>query len=117
VLDEDDRLTLTGTDEARISADAVTNIALVLHELVTNAAKYGALVHAGGKLRVGWTLSAELVIEWTEHGGTESAVPVKTGFGSRLIQRTVEGLLKGTIDYHWEPQGLHVIIRLPLSAL
>ena len=112
-----DKVLLAGPDDVQISPQSMTGVALVLHELATNAAKYGALGHSDGKLLVSWTVTDMLDLEWSERGSPVQSAPSKTGFGSTLVKRTIEGQFKGTIDYRWDPQGLNVAIRLPLHAL
>jgi two-component sensor histidine kinase len=103
--------------EVSISPKAITGVALILHELATNAAKYGALGHPGGRLLVSWTTIDVLDLQWSERGGPVQAAPSGRGFGSTLIKRTVDGQFKGTIDYRWEAHGLDIAIRLPMHAL
>ncbi|WP_354042482.1 GAF domain-containing protein [Devosia sp. UYZn731] len=116
-VDEGDKFMLAGSDDLQISSRATTNIALVLHELATNAAKYGALSHPDGKLLISWSSVEDLQIEWSERGGPVPAAPTRVGFGSKLINRVVEGQLRGTINYRWEPHGLDIMIQLPLKSV
>jgi two-component sensor histidine kinase len=86
-------------------------LALALHELATNAAKYGALSAPGGQVHVAWSVSPEprgrrLRITWREQGGPAVSEPVRTGFGSRLIQRGLSGELGGKVTVEFDPQGL-----------
>jgi two-component sensor histidine kinase len=117
VQSDRDKVLLAGPDDVQIHPQSITGVALVLHELATNAAKYGALGHPDGKLLVSWTVSDTLDLEWSERGSPVQSMPTSTGFGSTLVNRTVEGQFKGVIDYRWDPQGLNVVIRLPLHAL
>lgn len=117
VQSDSEKFMLAGPDDVQISPEAITGVALVLHELATNAAKYGALGHADGKLLVSWTVSDELELEWSERGNPAKSAPSTTGFGSTLVKRTVEGQFKGTIAYRWEPHGLDIVIRIPLCSL
>lgn len=98
---------------------ATNGIALVLHELVTNAAKYGALKHDIGSVTVVWSVSAgRLVLEWSEQGGPAIEGPPRdTGFGTRLAQRTVVGQFGGELTYDWRPEGLRIVISLPSAKL
>jgi two-component sensor histidine kinase len=107
---------LLAGDDLNISAQSITGIALVLHELATNAAKYGALGHPDGKLLVLWKVAEVFELDWSERG-SPAAAPSRSGFGSMLVRRTVEGQFKGTIEYRWKPEGLDIGIRLPLHAL
>ncbi len=102
----------------RISPDAVTGIALVLHELATNAAKYGAFSRDTGTVDVTWAVGeGHLSIEWRERGGPEPQTPRKAGFGTVLTCRAVESQFGGTITYDWAKDGLCVAIALPLAAV
>lgn len=101
-----------------VTADAITSLALVLNELATNAAKYGALSVAGGCVQVTWRIdNSNLEISWREEGGPAIASPSRTGFGTTLTRRSVEHQLRGAIVYDWAQSGLRVSIRLPLSAI
>jgi two-component sensor histidine kinase len=113
---DSEKFALTGPD-VQISPNSITGIALVLHELATNAAKYGALKHPDGKLLVSWTMSDVLDLEWSERGGPAASAPSRTGFGGTLTRRTVESQFKGTIKYRWEPHGLDISIRIPVTSL
>jgi two-component system CheB/CheR fusion protein len=102
-----------------ISGEAATSFALVLHELATNAAKYGALSTAEGRIRISWTVAqGELALIWEEHGGPpiESA-PEREGFGSQLARRSAGGNLGGTIAFNWNPEGLLVHLTASQARL
>jgi two-component sensor histidine kinase len=114
---DSEKFMLAGPEDVQISPQSITGIALILHELATNAAKYGALGHAEGKLLVSWTVSDVLQLEWSERGCPAHAAPSSTGFGGTLVKRTVEGQFKGTIEYRWKPHGLDIEIRLPMHSL
>jgi two-component sensor histidine kinase/DNA-binding response OmpR family regulator len=88
--------------------------ALVLHELATNAAKYGALSALGGRVKVNWQLQPErLVIDWTETGGPATTTPTKNGFGTRVVIATIERELGGEATFEWRPAGLHCLLSVP----
>ena len=111
------RIRIEGEDIA-LKAQAITNIALVLHELATNAAKYGALSVPEGHVAIGWRRSeAVLELTWTEEGGPPVSPPSRSGFGSMLTQKSVEGQFGGTMRYDWDPKGLKVMLRLPMNAV
>ncbi|WP_050032577.1 HWE histidine kinase domain-containing protein [Bradyrhizobium sp. LTSP857] len=96
---------------------ATNNIALVFHELATNAAKYGALSSEGGTVRVTWTIADQDVhLVWQESGGPLASPPASQGYGARLVSATVSGL-SGKLDYDWAPQGLKAEMRFPLASL
>jgi two-component sensor histidine kinase len=85
-----------------------TTLAMVVHELATNSVKHGALSASAGTLDVaGRTEGGEVHITWAESGGPEILdAPEMTGFGSRMIQRSVASQLAGTLSYDWQPSGL-----------
>ena len=113
----DGRLTLDGP-AVRLVPTQVTALGIVLHELGTNAGKYGALSAEGGKVALSWELSREasgdrLRLSWTERGGPRVAPPSQRGLGSRLIER---GLPDALIDWRFEPDGVVCLIDLMLAA-
>jgi CheY-like chemotaxis protein len=90
------------------------NLALALHELATNAAKYGALSHAKGRLSVNWEFDANgLTMEWIEDAGTKIAAPSRFGFGSKVVEASIKGQLRGSIERDWRAKGLLCRIRFP----
>jgi two-component sensor histidine kinase len=96
---------------------ATNNIALVFHELATNAAKYGALSSESGSIAVDWTIDdKDIILTWKEAGGPMTKQPTTTGFGSRLVTTTVQSI-GGDVHLDWAPGGLSARIRLPLLAL
>jgi two-component system CheB/CheR fusion protein len=92
-------------------------ISLIVHELATNAAKYGALSTPGGRLTVGWTPRGEGQLEmiWREEGGPPPTAPGRAGFGTELIEREVEGTLKGSASFGYSGTGLTATILFPLK--
>jgi PAS domain S-box-containing protein len=118
---ESGRVTAEGPP-VRLSADAVETIHLAFHELATNAAKYGALSAAGGRVEVSWTLrrtikGTRLVeIDWREHGGPPVVPPTRQGFGSRLLERGLAQKVQGTVKLEFRPEGLACHICLPAAA-
>lgn len=94
---------------------AAQPLAMALHELATNAAKYGALSKPGGRLSVTWQEAPGelLTIVWTESGVTRDASPNgRRGFGTRVLEATVREQLDGTIERDWTADGLQVRVRL-----
>jgi two-component sensor histidine kinase len=83
-------------------------IALTLHELATNAAKYGALSAPDGHLHVEWSLTEKnrVVLRWTETGGPPVEPPTWEGFGTQLMQAMIGGQLQSTINFDWRAEGL-----------
>ncbi|MEE1655270.1 PAS domain S-box protein [Microvirga sp. CF3062] len=102
----------------RISPKAATILTLVLHELATNALKYGALSAPEGRLRITWVRGVMLALTWQEKNGPAiQGVPSTEGFGSKLVRRSVTDQLGGAIAYDWRREGLLVRIDLPLNQL
>ena len=96
---------------------ATNNLALLFHELATNAAKYGALSVDQGTVEIDWdTDEKDVRLRWREAGGPVTTPPDKQGYGTRLVNVTMQQL-GGNIDYDWLPEGLVARIRLPISSL
>jgi two-component sensor histidine kinase len=92
-----------------VGAEAATALALVIHELATNALKYGALSTPEGTVDVSGTVAGESVeIVWSEQGGPPVVQAEGSGYGSKLIRRTMEGTLGGSITHRWHPSGAHI---------
>jgi two-component system CheB/CheR fusion protein len=102
-----------------VGAKAATGLTLVLHELATNACKYGALSVHEGHLRIEWTCQdGTLALVWREENGPPvEGAPEKQGFGSQLVHKSVTGQLGGSISYDWKQEGLSACIRLPLDLI
>jgi len=99
-------------------------LSLVLHELTTNAAKYGALSDGQGLVTVRWSTEKAdsntgpiLRIDWLESGGPPVARPAKRSFGTRLIERSVTMELQGSVALDFDPAGLRCTLELPLGQL
>ncbi len=115
---DEERLRLSGPP-VEIGPRAVLTIGMVAHELATNAAKYGSLSRPEGRLELGWEITHKggepwIVIDWCEHGGPPVAAPTKKGFGSRLIERSVEGNLAGKIELDYAGTGFRCRLSFPL---
>ncbi|MFC7739051.1 PAS domain S-box protein [Roseomonas sp. GCM10028921] len=101
-----------------LASAAVQPLSMVLHELATNAAKYGALSVPGGKLEVKWRVdhsAGTLRIDWIESGGPPVSPPARRGFGSRLIEATIRNQLGGSVEWFWEASGLACHVAVPLA--
>ncbi len=106
----------------RLSPQRAVALSLVLHELATNALKYGALSTEAGSIEVTWNLSHDrlggrhMTLLWREHGGPTVTEPRHRGFGSRLIERTVAQENGGRAQLEYRAEGLCCSIQLPLSS-
>lgn len=118
----DDRVDIAGP-ELDLGPRATLSLSLLLHELATNAAKYGALSVPEGRVAVGWRFEGEgegreVSLEWTEQGGPPPTPPANTGrkgFGSRLIHLGLVGT--GGVDLRYPPSGFQALMRAPLVQL
>jgi two-component sensor histidine kinase/CheY-like chemotaxis protein len=89
-------------------------LALALHELATNAAKYGALSRISGVLELSWQVHPDTIdLNWREAGGPAAVTPLKTGFGTRIITSSVERQLGGKATFDWRPEGLSCALSIP----
>lgn len=97
-----------------VGENAATGLALVIHELATNSLKYGSLSTPEGTLDISGTVVGEEVeIGWSEQGGPEVSSPTDAvGYGSQLVQRTMQGTLGGSIAYAWPTSGVQVTMRV-----
>ena len=108
-----DRVKIHGA-AAAIKPAVAQNFALAIHELATNAAKYGALSSTNGRLEVSWSLSPEgLVLNWNEAGGPNSGPPTKKGFGTKVIEASIKHQLTGIIETDWTGGSLRCTLRVP----
>lgn len=91
-----------------VAPEGAEALGMIFHELTTNAAKYGALSHAKGKLAVQWIRDAEgkLAVTWSETGGRDIAKPSHRGFGTRVLDAIIRRQLLGAVDYSWRKDGL-----------
>ena len=98
-----------------LEPNAAQAIAVILHELATNAAKYGALSVPNGQVRTEWSheQNGQLVLRWTEKGGPPVEPPTRRGFGARVMENMVRGQFKGELKFDWHPEGLACEIVLP----
>lgn len=104
-------------EPVELEANTARNMALVIHELVTNAAKYGALSLPDGRALVDWKNNAgRVTLNWTERGGPAVTPPARFGFGSRLVTRTLKSLA-GEIDANFEPAGLQCRLTFVNGAI
>jgi two-component sensor histidine kinase len=96
---------------------AVTSVALLFHELATNAAKYGSLSVDQGAVEIEWEADErDMRLQWREAGGPTTKPPERQGNGVKVVNGTIQQL-GGTIDYDWRPEGLIARLRLPIASL
>jgi two-component sensor histidine kinase len=103
----------------RLPPGVVLPISMALHELCTNAAKYGALSNDGGRVEIKWEATRRpegvfLLMQWVESGGPLVREPSRRGFGSRLIERGLARQVGGEVELRFEPTGVVCTIDLPL---
>ena len=113
------RFRIKGQD-IQLAPSASLAIAMALHELATNAAKYGALSTAEGRVVIDWGIAGEddprLRLRWKEEGGPNVVAPTKKGFGSLMIERVLSAELNGQVRVAYESSGLVCMIDAPLSV-
>jgi PAS domain S-box-containing protein len=105
----------------RLSPRAALSLSMALHELATNAVKYGALSVPEGRVAIAWDLAQgsgaqRLDLSWAEHDGPPVTPPTRRGFGSRLIERGLAAELSGEASIRFEPEGVVCRIRALLDA-
>ena len=99
---------------ALAGAERAQTIAVALHELATNAAKYGALSVPEGRIKIAWRHSPDgFVLNWSEMNGPRVVPPKRQGFGMNLMDTMIQGHLKGTLRFDWQPDGFKCEISLP----
>jgi two-component sensor histidine kinase len=98
-----------------LEPETAQTMAVVLHELATNAAKYGALSVATGHVRVKWSLEADgsIVVRWTESGGPLVNPPARRGYGTEAIEGQIRLQADGEVRFDWRPEGLtcEIVLR------
>jgi two-component sensor histidine kinase len=114
-----DRVILKGPD-VELPSEIAVPLGMALHELTTNAARFGALSVEEGSLEVTWDVLRQqddvLRIEWVERGGPAVQAPEREGFGSKLIHRALTAQTKAKVAVDFQPNGLKVLIDVPLRA-
>jgi two-component sensor histidine kinase len=115
----DGRITTAGPS-VTLTARAAVQLSLVLHELATNARKYGGLRHPGGKVEIEWRIEEGrkpgLLIQWKESGASGVEKPTSRGFGTTLIERSLQSA-GGEVNVDYLPGGITCVIRLPLAEV
>jgi two-component sensor histidine kinase len=115
------RLTIEGPS-ILLSARATQDFALVIHELATNAAKYGALSNSTGRVQIGWSVDdgaspPTFTFRWQEQGGPQVAVPTRKGFGSVVMEHVMASYSDTPSRVHFASGGVIYELRCPLTAL
>ncbi len=106
-----------------VSVSAAQVIGMALHELATNAGKYGALSNGDGRVEIDWSLESgkgsegTFVIAWREHGGPIVSAPARTGFGSTVLSRVVKEGLNAQVELDYAPTGLVWRLRCPAGEI
>jgi len=111
-----------GGPDIRLGPKAALALSLALHELCTNAAKYGALSTDTGQVGITWHVAGDgddalFRFRWQESGGPPVKAPDRKGFGSRLIERSLAGSFGGQAGIRYDPAGVVWSIETPLSVL
>ena len=114
------RVSVTGP-QLTIGSKQAVSLALAIHELATNAIKYGALSNADGTIAIAWQLATDpdqtFTFEWTESGGPIIAPPTRRGFGSRLVERVLRADFNSPATIAYPPTGLTLSITTPAANL
>jgi PAS domain S-box-containing protein len=105
-----------------VGPTAAQTLGMAMHELATNAAKYGALSTGAGQVTISWNVAGpegqeRFTMAWTEHDGPPVAAPERTGFGERVSRRMVERALSGEVALDYHPTGLVWRLRCPLAEV
>lgn len=109
-----DRFEISGED-VQVSSRVALSISMAVHELCTNASKYGALKQVG-RIHIGWTTDGEqLSLHWTERGGPAVTPPRKVGFGSRMLEQAMRALPGGRVEMAYESAGVECRLFCRLS--
>lgn len=108
------RVKLSGRPTA-LAPDAFSILSLVIHELMTNSAKYGALCDQRGQVSIDWARDAkgDLIIDWREKDGPPVKPPTRRGFGSTIIEHSIPHDLNGEVSLDYRPEGFQARIRIP----
>jgi len=106
-----------GGPEVALDPKAFSTLALVVHEMMTNSAKYGALADSTGQVEIAWKLdkSSSLVIDWKETGGPPVQPPSRRGFGTTIIERSIPFDLKGDAELRFDLLGVHARFVIPAN--
>jgi len=104
--------------QIELTPEAAQAIGMAMHELATNAAKYGALANDDGLIDIGWTRDdGRFTLHWIEHGGPRIAPPTRSGFGSKVISDMVRLSVDGTVDVLFPTSGLRWHLNCPIERI
>lgn len=108
----------SGGPQAMLLPATAQAVALAVHELATNAAKYGALSTETGHLRLVWRIDDQaLIVDWIETGGPPAVEPKSLGFGLSIVRSSIEAQFRGGVVYDWQPEGLHCRLSIPRAQI
>jgi two-component system, chemotaxis family, CheB/CheR fusion protein len=104
----------------RLQPKPAESFALAVHELATNAIKYGALSDPSGRIDITWRIAngndgSALIFDWREEGGPAVSPPKRNGFGTEMLERTLAFEFKGRTELAYNPSGVHCTITIPLT--
>jgi PAS domain S-box-containing protein len=122
-FDRDSKAIVIEGPRMRVAPEAAQHIGLALHELATNAAKYGALSQPSGQVRINWDVEQDeqgdpvCCMRWQESGGPPVAPPTRRGFGHVVIERTVARALGGSVHLDFAPEGVHWTLTFPAELV
>lgn len=116
--DRNAQLRLEGPD-VLVGPSGATSLALILHELATNAAKYGTLSEPNGRLSISWRIEGQgMTLNWVERGGPKiEGPPQRKGFGADLARMSAKGQLGGDVTHAWHPEGVEITLTASLERL
>jgi PAS domain S-box-containing protein len=112
-----DRFHLSGPD-FQVRSESGVALSMALHELSTNAAKYGALSLPSGSISITWDVAGDrFELSWDERGGPPVAPPSRTGFGSLMLERVLSGQINGSVEISYRAEGVRCEISAPINAV
>ena len=117
--DGSDRIRVEGGQDHALGSRQSLALTMALHELATNAAKYGALSVADGRVEIAWEAAEDgrVRLTWKERGGPPVLAPTRRGFGSRMIEQALAGYFGGEAQIAYEPDGVRFTLDAPVSGL
>ena len=108
-----EQVSVTGP-KAFLDPSTAQALALTLHELASNAAKYGSLSSPNGRLSLAWNIEQDqLTLRWIESGGPRVLRPATSGFGTKIILGSIERQLQGAVTFEWRPDGMRCLLAVP----